>query len=173
MIDVANYKHDSKLEPISSLMLLVDAVYFHRFNASTNKINHRLALLFYHKRKNLNKKGSLWDTWIRVLYLLPIYRDNKITEFSKFFMALTDQELKGSYDDETLARIGEDVVNEVKNHNYVFKIEWVKLKKIYVINRIYKNEYIIERPSIVEWPKNILAFYPEIAMAQSIGLQDP
>jgi hypothetical protein len=172
MIDVSKYTPESTV-PISSLMVLVDAVYFNRLNSASNKINHRLALLFYHKRKKCNANGSIWDKWARILYLLPSYRDNEITEFSKFFFALTGQKLEGKYDNLTLERIGKDIVSEVKNNNHTFKITWVKQSNFYTINWICKSDYFIERPTMIEWPEGVLKSYAEIAAAQPPEIKDP
>lgn len=147
-------------------MLLVDATYFQRMHPKFKRVSHYLSLLFYHKRKSLNIRGSIWDIWSRILFLTPSYTETKYTEFSKFFYALTGQQISGRFNDDTLRQMGLDIVNEIKNNDYVFNVEWKKQKYVYYINRIYKSEYLIERPAMIEWPKKVLEAYPEIEDAR-------
>jgi hypothetical protein len=165
MIDVTKYK-STGMNFSSSLMILVDAVYFQRMSPKSKNISHRLSLLFYHKRRTLNLKGTYWDIWSRILYITPTYKNEEYTEFSRFFFALTDQEIKGRFDDATLRQIGLDIVREIRNNNYVFSVEWIKTGSIYTIKKIVKSNYLIERPAIIEWPKKLLEAYPEIEDAR-------
>ena len=172
MIDVSKYKPiDTNF--LGSLMILVDAVYFQRLDPSHNEVIHRLSLLFYHKRKSLNKNGSYWDIWSRILYMstpskCAEYTQIKHTEFSKFFLALTGQEITGKFEDDTLRQMGLDLVDEIKNNNYVFNMTWLKRNNFFYIQRIKKSNYVIERPAIIEWPKKILEAYPEIEDARPV-----
>jgi hypothetical protein len=168
MIDVNKYKpDDTKIQ--GSSMILVDAVYFQRLIQKTNRVCHRLSLLFYHKRRDINSNGSLWDIWARILYMTPTYSPTKYTEFSKFFYALTGQEIKGQFNDDILRQMGLDLVNEIKNNNYLFRIEWKKhAKNFFYMNSIRKSDYVMERPAMIEWPKKVLEAYPEIGDARPV-----
>lgn len=171
MIDVGKYK-PIESKKLSSAMILVDAVYFERFIAISNEIHHRLSLLFYHKRKDINLKGSHWDIWSRILYMTPAAKSTGYSEFSQFFYALTGQAIVGKFDDDTLRQMGNDLVAEIRNNNYVFSIEWEKKKTFYYMKKIKKLDYIMERPAMIEWPKKLLESYPEIENARPVVNDD-